>query len=67
MLTITCRSCQKPIEGSDEDDLVRRAQEHADGHARAGERAHAVSRRHVLARLARESSGGDDEPARGGH
>src|SRR4051794_30395531 len=50
MLSITCRSCAEPIDGADEDDLVRRAQEHADGHAQVGGRAHVVSRRHVLAR-----------------
>ena len=51
-LTLTCRKCATEIVAPDEDELVRRVQEHVvQVHAEPGGHAHTPSREQVLTRL----------------
>ena len=56
VLSLTCKRCQQEITGTDEDDLVANIQAHVAGHSQEHERAHHVSREHVLRRLRRQEA-----------
>lgn len=56
VLSLTCKRCQQEITGTDEDDLVTNIQAHVAGHSQEHQRAHHVSREHVLRRLRRQEA-----------
>jgi hypothetical protein len=56
VLSLTCKRCEQEITGTDEDDLVTTMQAHVAGHSHEHERAHDVSREHVLRRLRRQQA-----------
>ena len=52
-MTLTCPRCDAAIDAEDEDDLVARVQAHVrEGH----DLEHILPRKHILARLRRESA-----------
>jgi hypothetical protein len=55
-LSLTCKRCQQEITGTGEDDLVANVQDHVAGHSHEHERAHDVSREHILRRLRRQQA-----------
>jgi len=55
-LSLTCKRCNEPITGEDEDELVARVQAHVATHSRLHGRFHQVSREQVLARLRRQEA-----------
>ncbi len=55
-LTLTCKRCDEPITGENEDELVTNVQSHVRGHSRSHGISHTVSRRQVLARLRRQEA-----------
>jgi hypothetical protein len=55
-LSPTCKRCNEPITGENEDDLVANVQTHVRGHGRRHGISHTVSRRQVLARLRRQEA-----------
>lgn len=56
-LSLTCKRCNEPITGEDEDELVANVQAHVRDHSRARGISHDVSRKQVLARLQRQERG----------
>jgi hypothetical protein len=55
-LSLTCKRCKQEITGTGEDELVANVQDHVAGHGHEHERAHDVSREHILRRLRRQEA-----------
>jgi hypothetical protein len=53
-LSLTCKQCKQEVTGATEDELVAAVQDHVADHSGTHERAHPVSRQHVLRRLRRQ-------------
>lgn len=55
-LRLSCNQCKQDITGTTEDELVANVQDHVAGHSSTHQRAHPVSREHVLRRLRRQEA-----------